>query len=69
MSPQEKAKELVERFSIFTEQSDCKHEAIQCALIAVSEILELGYVPNEKSSFSVYQFYLKVRIELEKYKP
>ena len=65
MTPQEKAKELVERFSRFTEPSDCKHEAIQCAIITVNEILDLGYAPKEKSSFRIYEFYSNVKIELE----
>lgn len=40
--------------------------AVQCALISVDEILDLGYVPNEKSSYNVYNFYSKVKIELLK---
>ena len=38
MTPEEKAKELIESFSRFTEPSDCKCEAKQCAFIAVEQI-------------------------------
>jgi hypothetical protein len=73
MTPKEKAKELFDKYysnipeeglkgvySVF-----CNH-AKKFALILVDEILDLGCVANEPSSFRVYDFYSKVKIELIK---
>ena len=72
MTPKEKAKELVNSFYQplgYLKCSVCSDEmwehAKQCALIAVDEILDLGYVPNEKSSFNVYKFYQEVKQQIE----
>lgn len=78
MTPKEKADELIKKFKEYADEDymDTKHpfelnetrnlNAKKCAIIAVNEILDLGYVPKEKSSFQVYEFYSNVKIELEK---
>lgn len=69
MEAKDKARELVEQYEHVQRQTDfeenIKSRAIKSALIAVNEILSLGYVPNEKSSFRVYQFYSEVKKEIE----
>jgi hypothetical protein len=70
MTPQEKAQELIDKYVALTDgwaagKNGWEHKK-QCALIAVNEILDLGYVPSEKSSFNVYNFYSNVKIELNK---
>ena len=66
MKYEKKAIELINKFQnnvgMFNE------EAIKSALILVDEILDLGYVPNEKSSYNVYSYYSNVKIELLKIK-
>ena len=62
MTPKEKAKELIEKYTFINGNS---FFAKDCAIIAVDEILSLGYVGNEPSSFRVYKFYSDVKSELE----
>jgi len=68
-TPKEKAKELVEKHMPYTRDWDIEKYALlnakECALITVNEILDLGYVPNEKSTFNVYKFYSVVKLEIE----
>jgi len=73
MNPEEKAKELFDKYysNIPEEGLQGKYSlfvnhAKKCALILVDEILGLGYVANEPSSFRVYDFYSKVKMELIK---
>ena len=70
MTPKEKAKELVDKIyavdEIMGTYQMCCTAAKKCALIAVDEILDLGYVPNEKSTFNVYKFYSEVKQEIKK---
>lgn len=66
MTPKEKAKELVKKFSSFAhdEFGNPKinnYKAKQCALIAVDEILTLTI---EKDN--IYYYYLEVKKEIEK---
>jgi hypothetical protein len=59
MTPKEKAKELVDKFTVVGLQQ--RDEGYQCALIAVDEILKAAfYATNE-----IYQFYLEVKKEIE----
>lgn len=68
MTPKNKANELVLKYielvrgSLIYETYLTK--AKNCALIAVDEILDLGY--TNKSDFKVYDFYSKVKLELLK---
>lgn len=71
MSPKEKAIELVEQMvsKFFNLRNgynpgEVYYSARQCAVIAVDEILSLGY--SSKSDFKVYDFYSKVKQEIEK---
>jgi hypothetical protein len=71
MTPKDKAKELFDKYkSVWTYTSIAsqlsKRAAIECALLAINEILSLGSVPGEKSSLNVYRFYSEVKIELAK---
>ena len=77
MTPKEKAAELIAKFkkctsykyqeyaganySVFEHDTETIKE---CALIAVNEILDLGYSDKEKSSCNLYQFYSSVKIEI-----
>jgi hypothetical protein len=64
MTPQEKAIELVDMFSVVGLQQ--RNEGIQCALIAVDEICEAinwheFEVPNEE-----FNYWNRVKLEIEK---
>jgi hypothetical protein len=66
MTPKEKAKELVDKFDEFTvhyEWREKNDNAIECALIAVKEILEQF---EDKCTDSKYYYFIDVKIELEK---
>ena len=69
ISPKEKAKELVNRFyslfSIELENTINTNEAIECALIAVDEILGECIFDNSEYTDRRYKYYLEVRLELE----
>ena len=61
MTPKEKAKELVDKYSDFIISPFTKHNCTkQCALIAVDEILNLNDIDME------YSFYVEVKQEIEK---
>jgi hypothetical protein len=63
MTPQEKAVELVNKFSDYTVQESWQSKnyfAIECALIAVDEILNLNDIDME------YSFYIEVKNEINK---
>ena len=66
MTPQEKAKELVDKFMPHSSGNSNNNEAKQCALIAVDEIIDAVdwhefEVPND-----VLHFYFEVKREIEK---
>ena len=63
MTPKEKANELIERFSRYTEPSDCKHEAIQCAIIAVDEIILIDNYIDE-TVFTLFSKYPNIKIKI-----
>jgi hypothetical protein len=70
MTPKEKAQEIIEKYIYIQSELEETTQfylsyAVKCALIAVNEILDLGYVPNEKSTFNVYKFYSEVKLEIE----
>ena len=58
MSPKEKAKELVDKFTFRCEECDYDWNAKQCALIAVDEII--------KNFFSNFDYWQEVKQEIEK---
>jgi hypothetical protein len=61
MTPQEKAKELVDKFTVVGLQQ--RNEGIQCALIAVNEMIKVAwFIPDEE----IYEFLLEVKKEIEK---
>lgn len=62
MTPKEKAKELVDRFSVVGLQQ--RNEGIQCALIYVDEILKVIYKYTYYQN--VYVYFLEVKKEIEK---
>jgi hypothetical protein len=68
MTPKEKAKELVNKFSTVGLQQ--REEGIACALIAVDEILEnFGTLTEGKDHYCAYlttKYYEEVKQEIEK---
>jgi hypothetical protein len=67
MTPQEKAKELVDKFSVIGLQQ--RNEGIQCALIAVDEIYQYscsieGF--DEINGIEFNPYWQKVKKEIEK---
>ena len=62
MTPHEKAKELVDKFTVVGLQQ--RNEGIECALIAVDEILETVVIYDDISQD--YQFWIWVKQEIEK---
>jgi hypothetical protein len=66
MSPQEKAKELVDKFDGVGLQM--RNEAIACALIAVDELIEVAFwagdIDGEIEERSK-EYYLEVKKEIE----
>lgn len=68
MTPKEKAKELVDKFTVVGLQQ--RNEGIQCALIAVDEILELiDHTPLADEDYAVYLInrWQQVKKEIENY--
>jgi hypothetical protein len=68
-SPKEKAKELVNKFSHFTVQEKWElknYYAMECALIAVDEILKCHMW--KYNSIEPYKFWQEVKNEIENYK-
>lgn len=67
MTPQEKAEQLVDRFSQITD--DYHRPSKQCALIAVGEILEqLNHLPTNGYGMEyvdVIEYWNKVKTEIE----
>jgi hypothetical protein len=62
MTPKDKAKELVDKFTVVGLQQ--RNEGVQCALIAVDEILELICCMDGKNYWQDY--YEEVKEEIEK---
>ena len=61
MTPQEKAKELVDKFTVIGLQQ--RNEGIQCALVAVSEMIKVAwFIPDGE----IYEFLFEVKKEIEK---
>jgi hypothetical protein len=65
--PQEKAKELVDRFTFTCRECDYEDNAKQCALIAVDEILNLmikEFKWDVKHNGNI-EYWQEVKIEIE----
>jgi len=60
MTPKDKAKELVDKFTVVGLQQ--RNEGIQCALIAVDEIIS---VINPETNFATWLFWKEVKKEIE----
>jgi hypothetical protein len=60
MTPKDKAKELVDKFTVVGLQR--RNEGIQCALIAVTEIIS---VINPETNFATWLFWKEVKQEIE----
>jgi len=68
MTPKEKAQELVDNFSNFTIQESWQSKnyfAIECALIAVDEIIDSIIIKNY-SDADKYDYWNEVKQEIEK---
>ena len=64
MTPQEKAKELVDKFSNVPLLDS--YEAKQCALIAVDEIIKAIKIADNITFMYVIDYYKEVKNEIEK---
>ena len=66
MTPEKKAKDLVEQFSWI----DCSSDAKQCALICVDEMINTDinkdYIKVDGYMYSFIEFYVEVKQEIEK---
>jgi hypothetical protein len=60
MTPKDKAKELVDKFTVVGLQQ--RNEGIQCALIAVAEIIS---VINPETNFATWLFWKEVKQEIQ----
>ena len=67
MTPQQKAKELVNKLILSRNAQDdywmCEDLAKQCALIAVDELLN---IIGNKNSWEEYEYWNQVKTEIEK---
>ena len=62
MTPKEKAIELVEKFEPY-----CYHERIECALIAVDEIIEANPIKFDEDDNCIASYWwVEVKQEIEK---
>lgn len=64
MTPKEQAKELVDKFTIVGLQQ--RNEGIQCALIAVDEILNMLVGVYDYDREVLYPYWQQVKEEIEK---
>jgi hypothetical protein len=68
MTPQQKAKQIVESMAFSCRECDYEAKAKQCALVAVDELLEAtkryDYTLGPKPSYNEY--WLKVKYQIEK---
>jgi hypothetical protein len=60
MTPKDKAKELIDKFTLVGLQQ--RNEGIQCAVIAVDEIIS---VINPETNFATWLFWKEVKQEIE----
>ena len=60
MTPQEKAKELINKFTFQCKECDYNWNAKQCALICCNEVL--GYMGADRG----YEFWTNVKQEIQK---
>jgi hypothetical protein len=60
MTPKDKAKELVDKFTVVGLQQ--RNEGIQCAVIAVAEIIS---VINPETNFATWLYWKEVKQEIE----
>jgi hypothetical protein len=66
MTPQEKAKELVDLFTVIGLQQ--RNEGIQCAIIAVDEILDvIKLMPYGMQYLSARDYFEEVKEEIQKF--
>jgi hypothetical protein len=67
MTPKEKAKELVERFTFICKECNYDWNAKQCALIAVDEIInDDWYINTFEDLISRKTYWKEVKQEIEK---
>jgi hypothetical protein len=68
MTPKEKARELFNKMDmiIYTDQDNWKSQCIECALIAVDEILDAIVIINEYDFEPLNEYWQKVKQEIEK---
>jgi hypothetical protein len=62
MTPKDKAKELVDKFTVVGLQQ--RNEGVQCALICVHEMIKVAYF---LADHKIYDYLHEVKQEIEKY--
>jgi hypothetical protein len=66
MTPKDKAKELVDKFTVVGLQQ--RNEGIQCAIIAVDEILDvIKLMPYGMQYLSARDYFEEVKEEIQKF--
>lgn len=63
MTPQEKAKDLVEKFDELLTYRESKTKTKECTLIAVDEVIS---VIDPETNFKTWEFYKQVKQEIKK---
>jgi hypothetical protein len=63
MTPQGKAKELIDKFDDLLTYKESKTKVKQCALIAVDEVIS---VIDPETNYKTWEFYKQVKQEIEK---
>ena len=64
MTPKEKAEELIESMAFSCRECDYEAKAIQCALIAVDEVL--NFIHTDAFSYTNEEYWQEVKQEIEK---
>lgn len=64
MTPQDKAKELVDKYMNIPSNSNTVHRAKQCAIIACDEIIELRLIEDKDLQETTKEYWQSVKAEL-----
>jgi hypothetical protein len=65
MTPLEKARELVEKYYWIFGDGYLGQQHIQCALIAVDEIIQVFWLTHNEDNLKIYSYYQQVKQEIE----
>jgi hypothetical protein len=65
MTPLEKARKLVEKYYWIFGDGYLGQQHIQCALIAVDEIIQVFWDTHNEDNLKIYSYYQQVKQEIE----